>query len=110
MDRIPYPTDLTDKQWQLIEPLLPSVKPAGRPRSTNMREVVHAANIRDQGGAMLVLEELRATPNRTCLEPAEGMTVRASHGRSWPWVCRVSCSCAFETEGVGGSRANGGAG
>jgi len=41
MDRIPYPTDLTDKQWQLIEPLLPKVKPGGRPRSTNMREVIN---------------------------------------------------------------------
>lgn len=41
MDRIPYPTDLTDEQWQLIEPLLPKVKPGGRPRSTNMRDVVN---------------------------------------------------------------------
>lgn len=41
MDRIPYPTDLTDEQWQLIESLLPKVKPGGRPRSTNMRDVVN---------------------------------------------------------------------
>ena len=41
MDRIPYPTDLTDEQWQLIEPLLTKVKPGGRPRSTNMRDVVN---------------------------------------------------------------------
>ena len=41
MDRIPYPTDLTDEQWQLIEPLLPKVKPGGRPRSTNIRDAVN---------------------------------------------------------------------
>lgn len=38
---MPYPTDLTDNQWHLIEPLLPKVKEGGRPRSTNMRDAVN---------------------------------------------------------------------
>jgi putative transposase len=42
MERKPYPTDLTDEQWQLIEPLLPPAKPGGRPRKTDLREVVNA--------------------------------------------------------------------
>ena len=25
MERIPYPTDLTDNEWHLIEPLLPAL-------------------------------------------------------------------------------------
>jgi putative transposase len=37
-----YPTDLTDEQWALIEPLLPGAKPGGRPRTTDLREVVNA--------------------------------------------------------------------
>lgn len=37
-----YPTDLTDAQWELIQPLLPQVKPGGRPRSVNLRSVVNA--------------------------------------------------------------------
>jgi putative transposase len=37
-----YPTDLTDKQWELLEPLLPAAKPGGRPREVNLREVVNA--------------------------------------------------------------------
>jgi putative transposase len=37
-----YPTDLTDAQWQIIEPLLPPAKPGGRPRTVNLREVVNA--------------------------------------------------------------------
>ena len=37
-----YPTDLTDEQWALIEPLLPLAKPGGRPRTTDLREVVNA--------------------------------------------------------------------
>lgn len=39
--RAPYATDLTDRQWALIAPLLPPAKPGGRPRSTDMREVVN---------------------------------------------------------------------
>ena len=42
MERKPYPTDLTDEHWQLIEPLLPPAKPGGRPRKTDLREVLNA--------------------------------------------------------------------
>jgi putative transposase len=36
-----YPSDLADDQWPLIEPHLP-VYPGGRPRTTNLRDVVDA--------------------------------------------------------------------
>jgi putative transposase len=36
-----YPSDVTDAQWALIEPHLP-VYPGGRPRKTDLREVVDA--------------------------------------------------------------------
>jgi transposase len=39
--RKPYPSDLTDSQWTLIEPLIP-VNATGRPRTADMREVVNA--------------------------------------------------------------------
>jgi putative transposase len=42
MERTPYPSDLTDEQWKLIEPVIPPAKPGGRPRKVNMREVVNA--------------------------------------------------------------------
>jgi transposase len=42
MERQPYPSDLTDEQWQEIEPLIPPPKPGGRPRKTKMREVINA--------------------------------------------------------------------
>jgi putative transposase len=35
-----YPSDLTDAQWKRIEPMIPKVKPGGRPRTNDMREVV----------------------------------------------------------------------
>src|SRR5437868_2224919 len=37
----PYPSDITDEQWALIEPHIP-VYPDGRPRTTDLRDVVHA--------------------------------------------------------------------
>lgn len=41
--RKPYSTDLTDKQFELIEPLLPTAKNqhGGRPRKVDLREVVN---------------------------------------------------------------------
>ena len=37
-----YPSDLTDAEWALIEPHIPPVKPGGRPRKTDLRDVVDA--------------------------------------------------------------------
>jgi putative transposase len=39
--RKPYPSDLTDEQWEIIEPLIP-VNTVGRPRKVDMREVLNA--------------------------------------------------------------------
>jgi transposase len=39
---ISYPTDLTDDQWYLLQPLLPQAKSGGRPRSVDLRQVLNA--------------------------------------------------------------------
>lgn len=36
-----YPTDLTDGQWAVIEPLIPPAKPGGRPRTVDLRLVLN---------------------------------------------------------------------
>jgi putative transposase len=41
MKRNTYPSDLTDEQWRLIEPLLPPEKDGGRPREVDLREVTN---------------------------------------------------------------------
>jgi len=41
MDRKPYPSDVTDEQWGLLEPMIPPARPGGRPREVDMREVVN---------------------------------------------------------------------
>lgn len=42
-----YPSDLTERQWRKVHPLLPPppVRP-GRPRETDLREVLSAINYR----------------------------------------------------------------
>src|SRR5262245_31740820 len=35
-------TDLTDAQWEILEPLLPPPPGGGRPRTTDLREVLNA--------------------------------------------------------------------
>lgn len=42
MDGPEYPSDLTDEQWQLIRPLLPSPSRVGRPREICRRRVINA--------------------------------------------------------------------
>jgi putative transposase len=40
--RKPYPTDLTDEQWEFLQISIPDAKPGGRPRSVDLREVMNA--------------------------------------------------------------------
>jgi transposase len=39
MERKPYPSDLTEAQWKLIEPQIPPEQWGGRTREVDMREV-----------------------------------------------------------------------
>ena len=40
-DRLRYPSDLTDEEWSLVEPLIPPAKRGGRKREVSVREVVN---------------------------------------------------------------------
>ena len=42
MERISYPTDLTDEEWQRLEPLLPDSRKPGRPRQHSWRTILNA--------------------------------------------------------------------
>jgi putative transposase len=50
MSRKPYPSDLTDEQWAILEPLIPAARPGGRPRAVDIREVVNALFYRNRNG------------------------------------------------------------
>jgi transposase len=40
-DHLRYPSDLTDGEWSLVEPLIPPAKHGGRRRTVTVREVVN---------------------------------------------------------------------
>jgi putative transposase len=40
--RRPYSTDLSDEEWEILEPLIPDAKPGGRPRAHETRELLNA--------------------------------------------------------------------
>jgi L-ascorbate metabolism protein UlaG (beta-lactamase superfamily) len=35
-----YPSDLSDQEWRILEPLIPPAKPGGRPRGVEMRSIL----------------------------------------------------------------------
>ena len=44
-DKLRYPSDLTDPEWEQIKPLIPPAKRGGGKRTVNMREVVNSINV-----------------------------------------------------------------
>jgi transposase len=62
--RKPSPTDLSEKEWTLLEPLVPAVKDGGRPARWERREIANAI----------------------CSVVRSGCTWR--HGDSCPTICR----------------------
>jgi transposase len=49
-ERKAYPSDLRDAEWQRLEPLVPAVKPGGRPARWSRREIVNAILYVVRGG------------------------------------------------------------
>ena len=52
MSRTPYPTDLTDRQWRLIQPYVPRPKPGGRPPRYTRRDLVNAILYQTRNGCV----------------------------------------------------------
>lgn len=51
-----YPTDLSDAQWDLLQPLLPGPRPTGRPRTCDLRQILNAIfYVLQAGGAWRLL-------------------------------------------------------
>ena len=66
MERKPYPTDLTDEQWKLVAPMLPDAKPGGRPRETDLREVMNALFYLVRSGCQWRMIPHEFPPWKTC--------------------------------------------
>lgn len=48
--RRPYPSDLSDGEWKILEPLLPAERPGGRHRGYALREIINAIQYIMRGG------------------------------------------------------------
>src|SRR3954451_12931458 len=46
----PYPSDLTDEQWEILKPLLPPASNLGRPRKSDLRDILDAIFYRNRNG------------------------------------------------------------
>jgi putative transposase len=60
-----YPSDLTDAQWALIEPVIPAAQPGGRPRTVDLREVVNTLFYQARTGVQWVFLPHDLTPKST---------------------------------------------
>lgn len=68
MPREPYVTDLSDAQWELLEPLIPAARPGGRPRETDMREVINTLLYLDRTGCQWAMLPHDLLPKSTVYE------------------------------------------
>jgi putative transposase len=66
MSRTPYPTDLTNRQWRLIEPFVPRPKPGGRPARYTRREIVNAILYQTRNGCVWRALPHDLPPYRIC--------------------------------------------
>jgi transposase len=62
-----YPSDLSDQEWLLLEPLIPAAKPGGRRREVDMREVVNGIYyiLRSGGGWRMMPHDLYGSASST---------------------------------------------
>ena len=71
-DGLRYPSDLTDAEWALVSPFIPPSKPGGRPRKTDMREVMN--------GILYIVSVVSLPPFQSRLDPGFHTDCRFGNG------------------------------
>jgi putative transposase len=75
MSRKPYPSDLSDAEWEKIKPLLPEANKLGSPREVDLREILNAIFYRVDNGC-----KRRAMPHD--FPPSNGVRSVSSMGQN----------------------------
>jgi putative transposase len=94
-DALRYPSDLTDREWALIEPLLPAAKSGGRPRKTDLRAVVDAIQFIASSGAQWRMLPKDFPPAST----VRGYFYAWRDSRLWQGINHLLVMAARELEG-----------
>ena len=119
MERKPYPTDLTDEQWTVLEPLLERPVGPGRPTRVDLREIINALRYQARTGCQWRLLP-HDCPDWTAVRyycdgwtrdgPWEAVNqhrvelVRQKRGRRAPPTAALSDSQRVKTTEAGGER------
>ena len=95
-----YPTDLTDTQWAVLAPLIPAAKAGGRPRTTDMREVVNAVFYVLRGGCQWRLLPKDFPPYQTGLRLLSKLAVVGDLGTDTRQTARGCAGSAWPQSGA----------
>lgn len=77
-DHLRYPSDLTDREWEEIEPMIPPAKHGGRHRSVDVREVMNGIMYVLSTGCQWRYAPKKGGANRQTLRPRQRLRNLAS--------------------------------
>ena len=81
-DELRYASDLTDREWAVIAPLMPAPSPLGRPREVELRAVVNAIFYLLATGCQWRALPKDFPPRST----VQGYFYRWRDDRTWHWI------------------------
>src|SRR5215213_4511788 len=90
-----YPSDMTDREWAVIAPLLPPAKAGGRPRKTDLRAVMDAIPSIASGGCQWRMLPRDFPPRST----GQGDFYNWRDSRLWETINHLLVLSARELEG-----------
>jgi putative transposase len=99
-----YTSDLTNQQWAIIRPLIPPAKPGGRPRETDIREVLNGIFYRLKNGCSWENLPKDFPPNKTvsryCREWTLDGTIEEIHATLRAMVRKKAGKSETPTAGI----------